>query len=140
MPLLSDVIEMCIAFNKKHQGYRNPDGRLGGILIEAKDSQMYRDLYNREIGEDIIELLQKYGIDTIEKARTTCPIYLHSFDYETVKYWGDHSELPNNFLAEQHGKLNLTDVAIHATGVGLNDFWLWDYANHRPSDTFYEAR
>ena len=46
-PLLSDVIEMVIKFNKLHQGKRNPDGRLGGILIEAKDSQMYRDLYNR---------------------------------------------------------------------------------------------
>ena len=46
-PLLSEVIEMVIAFNKQHGGKRNPDGRLAGILIEAKDSQMYRDLYNR---------------------------------------------------------------------------------------------
>lgn len=44
-PLLDDVISMCIEFNKLHKGKRNPDGRLGGILIEAKDSQMYRDLY-----------------------------------------------------------------------------------------------
>jgi len=36
---------MVIEFNKKHKGARNPDGRLGGILIEAKDSHMYRDLY-----------------------------------------------------------------------------------------------
>jgi glycerophosphoryl diester phosphodiesterase len=53
-PLLSDVIEMVIAFNKLHKGKRNPDGRLAGILIEAKDSQMYRDLFNREIGQDIL--------------------------------------------------------------------------------------
>jgi hypothetical protein len=64
-PLLSDVIEMVIAFNKQHQGKRNPDGRLGGILIEAKDSQMYRDLFNREIGKDILDLLKKYNIETI---------------------------------------------------------------------------
>ena len=101
---------------------------------------MYRDLYNREIGEDILELLRKYNIDTIEKARVICPIYLHSFDYGTVTYWGDKTELPNNFLAEQHGTLNLTDVALHATGVGLNDFWLWDSVNRKPSDKFYEAR
>ena len=50
---------MVIAFNKQHQGKRNPDGRLAGILIEAKDSQMYRDLYNREIGEDILNLLSR---------------------------------------------------------------------------------
>ena len=41
---------MVMNFNKLHQGKRNPDGRLAGILIEAKDSQMYRDLYGLEIG------------------------------------------------------------------------------------------
>ena len=85
-------------------------------------------------------MLRKYDIDTIEKAKAVCPIYLHSFDYGTVKYWGEHSELPNNFLAEQHGTLNLTDVALHATGVGLNDYWLWDKVSGKPSNTFYEAR
>ena len=140
MPLLSDVIEMVIKFNQLHNGGRNPDGRLGGILIEAKDSQMYRNLYNREIGQDILELLEKYNIDTIDKAKAICPIYLHSFDYGTVKYWGDNSELPNNYLAEKTGTLNLTDVALHATGVGLNDYWLWDKVNGKPSDVFYQAR
>ncbi len=59
---------MVVTFNKQHQGKRNPDGRLAGILIEAKDSQMYRNLYSREIGADILELLKKYNIETIEKA------------------------------------------------------------------------
>ena len=85
---MSDVLEMVIAFNKQHQGKRNPDGRLAGILIEAKDSQMYRDLYGREIGADILNLLTVYGLETIEKAKVAAPIYLHSFDYGTVKYWG----------------------------------------------------
>ena len=99
-PLLSDVIEMVIAFNKQHKGKRNPDNRLAGILIEAKDSQMYRELYNnREIGKDILDLLKKYDIETIAKAEKVAPIYLHSFDYGTVKYWGESTELPNNFLA-----------------------------------------
>ncbi len=44
-PTLDEVITMCLKFNEQHKGKRNPDGRLGGILIEAKDSQMYRDLY-----------------------------------------------------------------------------------------------
>ena len=97
-PLLSEVIEMVIAFNKQHNGKRNPDGRLGGILIEAKDSQMYRDLYGIEIGKDILDLLRKYNIETIEKAEKVAPIYLHSFDLGTVKYWGQNTELPNNYL------------------------------------------
>ena len=59
---------MVIDFNNKHKGKRNPDGRLAGILIQAKDSQMYRDLYNIEIGKDILDLLRKYKIQTISKA------------------------------------------------------------------------
>ena len=65
---MDDVIEMVINFNKEHQGKRNPDGRLGGILIEAKNGQMYRDMYGIEIAETILQSLRKYGIDTIEKA------------------------------------------------------------------------
>lgn len=53
-PTLDEVIEMVIKFNQLHKGKRNPDGRLGGILIEAKDSQMYRNLYGLEIGETIL--------------------------------------------------------------------------------------
>ena len=30
---LDEVIKMVIGFNQKHQGRRNPDGRLAGILI-----------------------------------------------------------------------------------------------------------
>ncbi len=82
---------MVISFNKLHNGKRNPDGRLAGILIEAKDSQMYRDMFNREIGADILDLLEKYEIETIEKAMLACPIWLHSFDYGTVKYWGGNT-------------------------------------------------
>jgi hypothetical protein len=52
--LLGDVVDMCIKFNELHKGKRNPDGRLGGILIEAKDSQMYRNLYGLEIGKTIL--------------------------------------------------------------------------------------
>lgn len=59
---------MVIDFNNQHKGKRNPDGRLAGILIEAKDSQMYRDLYNMEIGKDILDLLRRYKIETIVKA------------------------------------------------------------------------
>jgi hypothetical protein len=56
---------MVIKFNNEHKGKRNPDGRTVGILIEAKDSQMYRDLYGIEIGKTIIDLLKSYQIETI---------------------------------------------------------------------------
>ncbi len=139
-PLLSEVIEMVIAFNKQHAGKRNPDHRLAGILIEAKDSQMYRDLYGMEIGKDILDLLKKYNIETIAKAEKLAPIYLHSFDLGTVKYWGNNTELPNNFLAFNGEDLNLDDINAYATGIGFEEKVLWDYAANAPTDTFYKAR
>jgi hypothetical protein len=83
--------------------------------------------------------LKKYNIDTIDKAAALCPIYLHSFDYGTVKYWGDNSELPNNFLSGG-GKFDLSDVVEHATGIGFSDSVLWNYQENRPSDVFLEAK
>lgn len=60
---LSEVIERVIGFNRQHNGNRNYDHRYGGILIEAKDSQMYRDLYDGiEIGEKILEVLKKHSL------------------------------------------------------------------------------
>lgn len=32
-PTLDEVVDMCIQFNAQHKGRRNPDGRLGGVLI-----------------------------------------------------------------------------------------------------------
>lgn len=120
-----------IDFNKQHKGQRNPDGRLAGILIEAKDSQMYRDIYNIEISQTILDLLRKYDIHTIEKASKICPIYLHSFDYGTVKYWAQNTELPRNYLVEDGYIFDLEDVNKYATGVGFEDDFLWDYNSNK---------
>lgn len=139
-PLLSEVIEMVVAFNKQHAGKRNPDGRLAGILIEAKDSQMYRDLYGIEIGKDILDLLKKYNIETIVKAEKVAPIYLHSFDLGTVKYWGNNTELPNHYLAFNGEELDLDDINAYATGIGFEERVLWDYGANAPTDTFFRAR
>lgn len=99
---------MCIRFNTQHKGSRNPDKRLGGVLIEAKDSQMYRDLYGLEIGETILNVLKKYNIDTVSNATNFCPIYLHSFDYGSIKYWSNNTKLPVNYLVTHNTKYNLS--------------------------------
>lgn len=139
-PTLDEVIEMVIKFNQQHKGKRNPDGRLGGILIEAKDSQMYRDLYGLEIGETILETLKRHNISTIAEASKVCPIYLHSFDYGTVKYWAAHSELPNNYLLGYGDGFDLADVNKYATGIGFQDSVLWDYTKNSPRETLKQAQ
>lgn len=36
---------MVLKFNEVHNGQRNPDRRIGGILIEAKNPEMFRQMY-----------------------------------------------------------------------------------------------
>lgn len=94
---------------------------------------MYRDLYGLEIGETILNTLRKYKIDTVENATKYCPIYLHSFDYGTVKYWSANSELPRNYLITHSTKINISDVNIYATGLGVDDQSIWNYTTDRPT-------
>ena len=131
---------MVIEFNKQHKGKRNPDGRLAGILIEAKDSQMYRDIYNIEIGQTVLQLLKKYDIETIDKSAKVCPIYLHSFNYGTVKYWSMNSQLPVNYLVEDGDILDLNDINKYATGIGFEDDFLWDYDRNEQTALLKQTR
>ncbi len=80
---------------------------------------MYRDIYNIEIGQTVLELLKKYDIETIDKSAKICPIYLHSFNYGTVKYWSMNSQLPVNYLVEDGDTFDLNDVNKYATGIGF---------------------
>lgn len=139
-PTLDEVIKMVIDFNTEHKGARNPDGRLVGILIEAKDSQMYRDMFGLEIGETILKTLEKYGMHTVENATKYCPIYLHSFDYTTVKYWAAHSPLPRNYLLFSGTEFDLVDINKYATGIGYQDSIIWNYTTAQPTKVHNETK
>lgn len=65
-PTLYDIIEYGLAFNLEHKGSRNPDRRIAGLLIEAKSAELYRQDYNLEIGDTILGVLQKYGLDSVK--------------------------------------------------------------------------
>lgn len=64
---LDEVIELVKSFNKLHKGARNPDGRIGGILIEAKDGDMYRGIYGDRkvsIGKKILDVLKEHDVES----------------------------------------------------------------------------
>ncbi len=51
------MIDLVKDFNNLHNGARNMDGRISGILIEAKDGDMYRKIYGKgkvSIGKKIL--------------------------------------------------------------------------------------
>ena len=85
-------------------------------------------------------MLKTYGLDSSEKAGKACPIYLHSFDYGTIKYWAANTELPVNYLVEDGDTFDLNDVAKYATGVGFEDGFIWDYKSDRATALLEQAR
>jgi len=56
---------------------------------------------------------------------------LHSFDYGSVKYWSEKTELPVNYLVMKSTKFDLTDVNKYATGIGFQDSIIYDYTTHQ---------
>lgn len=58
---------------------------------------MYRKIYGKKkisIGKKILNVLKDKGVDTWEKGmQNKCPIYLQSFDAQTVLEW--HNEGSN---------------------------------------------
>ena len=101
---------------------------------------MYRDIYGLEIGETILQTLRKHGIDTIDASKVICPIYLHSFDYGTIKYWADHTELPRNYLLGSGTSFDLEDINKYATGIGFEDKIVWDYKENKQTDVVAKTR
>jgi hypothetical protein len=89
-------------FNKEKKPSNFSKDHKAGILIEAKDGDMYRKLYGEQksIGKKILDILKEEGIESWKNSiNNECPIYLHSFDKFTVEEWHEcGSDLPRNLL------------------------------------------
>ena len=137
---------MVIAFNAVHNGANHPTGKHTGILIEAKDGDMYRNYRPGKIsiGAKILEVLKRYDLDSWEgSVKQKCPIFLHSFDDFTVEEW--HSlgtNLPLHQLVEEatlgkNGKpSSLADFAEKAAkyshGLGVESTLVYDPVAKKP--------
>lgn len=65
---------------------------------------------------------------------------MHSFDYGSVKYWSEKSELPINYLVLKSTKFDLVDVNKYATGIGFQDSIIYDYTTHQMTEVLTESR
>jgi hypothetical protein len=98
LPSLKEVVDYGLAFNAEHRGRRNPDGRLVGLLIESKHEDYYRSAWGLEIGQIILQTLKDYHLDTPESCQERLPIYLQSFDIQTLEHWAKSTTLPLSYL------------------------------------------
>lgn len=137
---------MVISFNEVHNGKNHPTGKHTGILIEAKDGDMYRHFRPNgiSIGSKILEVLKKYNLDSWEGSiKQKCPIFLHSFDDYTVEEWYKlGTNLPLHQLVEvatlgKNGKPpNLIEFAKKASkychGLGVESTLVYDPVAKKP--------
>lgn len=65
---------------------------------------------------------------------------MHSFDYGTVKYWAENTELPNNYLLLKSTKFDLMDINKYATGIGFQDSIIYDYSAHELTQVLNQCR
>jgi len=84
-------------------------------------------MYGVEQGVMILNLLEKYGLNTMELAGQKAPIMLHSFDGKTVRLWHQRSGLPNSMLASSvkdlPDPLNVTAQYARVVGLYLSSYY-----------------
>ena len=84
--------------------------------------------------------MRKHQVDTIDSSKVICPIYLHSFDYGTIKYWAQNTELPRNYLLGHGTSFDLDDINKYATGIGFEDRIVWNYEDDKETDIVTKTR
>ncbi|KAL4484825.1 hypothetical protein ABPG74_020002 [Tetrahymena malaccensis] len=133
-PSLRETIEMLVQFNKQHQGKRNLDNRIAGVVIESKNRDFYLDNYNFEQGARIVDLLREFNLHTMYNASLYAPIILHSFDAPTVQLWHNITDLPNSQLGRIESlPYSLQQTSLYATTVGLEISSFYNNTSQRPT-------
>lgn len=92
-----------------------------GLYIETKMYNFYLENYNEDLSELVYKTLQKYDIETVEKANDKLPIIIECFEKEALIRFGELSDLPLVYLMfwnNPNVQYNLQDIAKFAHGVG----------------------
>ena len=74
-----------------------------------------------DISLAFFNILQKYGLETIEKSTSKLPIIVESFELDSLKRFSEFSDLPLVYLMFWDNPLmtyNITEVAPIVHGVG----------------------
>ena len=56
-----------------------------GLYIETKMFAFYKEQFNEDIAEKLYKVLEKYGIETIDKCTDKLPIIVECFEGDALK-------------------------------------------------------
>lgn len=118
-PSLDEFLQFML---KKNEERKSQNKRIIGVYLEAKNGNMYKELYGIEIGELLLKKLEEYGLADAYNASNYCPIVLQSFPIETTIYFHESgNNLPRiQLLNDGLYNYNLALVQNHAHGVGVS--------------------
>ena len=122
MVTLEETIEMLLNLNANY-----PKEKKVGLYLETKMYGYYKEQYNEDIVERVFEVLQKYGIETLDKASEKLPVIVESFEREALLRMRELTDLPLVYLMFYMNPMvsyNLTEIGEWAHGVGPNQNWL----------------
>ena len=109
-----------------------------GLYIEIKEPEWYMDNYGIDMTQALFDILQKNGLETIEKCTNAgIPVIIQSFSDDALKKWATMSDLPLVRLVStsDYGTLNFEDIASFAHGVGPDS----KYVMYWPDDVVHPA-
>ncbi len=120
-PSLDEFLQFMIVQN---QEIMMKKGKLIGVFLEAKNGNMYKQIYGKdfEIGELLLKKLEEYGLSNAKNASQYCPIVLQSFPIETTKYFKESgNDLPRiQLMNDNLYNFDLVEVEKIAHGVGVS--------------------
>jgi glycerophosphoryl diester phosphodiesterase len=93
-----------------------------GLYIETKMFNFYKHARNINIAELLYKNLEKYGLETVEKANAKLPIIVECFEKESLKTFATLSDLPLIYLFWWMNPMvslyDLNEISQFAHGVG----------------------
>lgn len=132
---LVEVLDWAIKINEKRILTNNT---LLGVYIELKTPAYYNSL-GFKVEDLLLKTLRDKEIDTIKKASQNCPIILQSFEIESLKYLGEHTDLPLVYLFETgFAKLNVSEYQNIVNGIGPEMNLVFNF-NGDPTELVNEA-
>jgi len=121
IPTFEEAIEH-MTFLKTNYKRKVGTSTTPGLYIELKEPEYYLNEFGIDIGQAVFDVLQKYGLETIQGATDAgIPIIIQSFDEPALRNFATISDLPLVQLM-YHGKPGVTydfdNIAEYAHGVG----------------------
>lgn len=110
-----------------------------GLYIETKMYNFYLNTYKVDLAEELFKVLQKYDIESVDKASVKLPIIVECFEKESLERFSKLSDLPLVYLMFWNNAYmptyNLTEISTFAHGVGPRTDFLFGYKNETKNNS-----